>query len=102
MKSPMPSKHRWNPIYWLFYLLIRFYQLFISPLLGPRCRYYPTCSSYTLEALQTHGIFCGSWLAIKRILSCHPGSEGGIDPVPECGCHCQSKKRNQEADKDTL
>lgn len=67
---------------WPLILLVRFYRLIISPLLGPRCRYYPTCSEYALIALQHHGAFKGSWLAIKRIARCHPGCEGGIDPVP--------------------
>lgn len=78
---------RFNPITWLFIGLVRFYQLFISPLLGPRCRFYPSCSHYTIEALKQHGLFCGSWLAIKRILRCHPANPGGVDPVPSCGCH---------------
>jgi putative membrane protein insertion efficiency factor len=65
-----------------FVLLIRFYQLFISPLTPPSCRYTPTCSQYSKEALQTHGLFKGGWLAIKRILSCHPWGGSGFDPVP--------------------
>lgn len=65
-----------------FILIIRAYQLLISPLLGPRCRFYPSCSHYTIEALQHHGLFKGGWLAIKRISRCHPGHEGGIDLVP--------------------
>jgi len=87
---------RWNPLYWLMYLIIRFYQLFISPLLGPRCRFYPSCSSYTIEALQTHGILKGSWLAIKRISRCHPGNPGGVDPVPPCCCHKPDKAKEEE------
>lgn len=75
-----------NPFKWLLILLIKIYQWFISPLLGPRCRFYPSCSSYMLEAIQTHGFFCGTWLGIKRILRCHPGNPGGVDPVPTCGC----------------
>lgn len=62
--------------------LVRLYQWVISPLLGPRCRYWPSCSSYTMEAIQVHGPLRGGWLATKRILRCHPGSAGGIDPVP--------------------
>ncbi|SFR53589.1 membrane protein insertion efficiency factor YidD [Thiomicrospira sp. ALE5] len=71
---------------WLAVGLVKFYQLFISPLLGPRCRFYPTCSHYTIEALKTHGVIYGSWLAIRRISRCHPANPGGVDPVPECGC----------------
>lgn len=65
-----------------FVVLIKFYQLFISPWLGKNCRYEPTCSHYTLEALKVHGLFKGSWLAIKRIGSCHPWGGEGYDPVP--------------------
>ena len=63
--------------------IIRFYKYFISPLLGDRCRFYPSCSSYSLEALQLHGAIIGSYLTLKRLLRCHPFHEGGIDPVPE-------------------
>ncbi|NDE01763.1 MAG: membrane protein insertion efficiency factor YidD [Gammaproteobacteria bacterium] len=62
--------------------LIRVYQLLVSPLLGPRCRYHPSCSHYALEALETHGAWRGSWLAARRIGRCHPLREGGFDPVP--------------------
>ncbi|MDG6773853.1 membrane protein insertion efficiency factor YidD [Thiomicrorhabdus sp. ZW0627] len=87
-----------NPIKWLLIGIVRFYQLFISPLIGPRCRFYPTCSSYTIEAIQKHGVLCGSWLAIKRIGRCHPANPGGVDPVPECGCRSKSDchEHNQE------
>jgi putative membrane protein insertion efficiency factor len=62
--------------------LIRGYQLAISPLFGPRCRFYPSCSHYAFEAIDTHGAVRGAWLAIKRIARCHPFHEGGFDPVP--------------------
>ncbi len=62
--------------------LIRFYQKAISPLKGPTCRFYPTCSSYAIEAINKHGAFKGGILATKRILKCHPLHEGGYDPVP--------------------
>lgn len=61
---------------------IHFYQRFISPLTPPACRFTPTCSQYAVEALQTHGALRGSWLAIKRILRCHPWGGSGYDPVP--------------------
>lgn len=64
-------------------ILIKFYQYAISPWLGKNCRYEPTCSHYTLEALKTHGLFRGSFLGIKRILSCHPWGGSGYDPVPK-------------------
>ncbi|MDR5885552.1 MULTISPECIES: membrane protein insertion efficiency factor YidD [Halomonadaceae] len=63
-------------------VMVRTYQYTLSPLLGPRCRFWPSCSSYTIEAIQVHGPFKGSWMAMKRILKCHPGSNGGMDPVP--------------------
>jgi uncharacterized protein len=63
--------------------LIRAYQLALSPLLGPRCRFYPSCSHYTLEAIESHGALRGSWLGAKRICRCHPFHEGGFDPVPK-------------------
>ena len=66
----------------LLILLIRGYQKWISPLLGPHCRFNPTCYSYAIQAINLHGIAKGSWLAVKRILKCHPLSAGGDDPVP--------------------
>ena len=66
-----------------FISLVRFYQAAISPYTPSACRYSPTCSSYTLEALQKHGIITGGWLAIKRIGSCHPWGGSGYDPVPD-------------------
>ncbi|MHA3788686.1 membrane protein insertion efficiency factor YidD [Flavobacterium hauense] len=69
-----------------FIALVRFYQIVISPILPAACRYSPTCSQYTIEALRTHGLFKGSWLSIKRIISCNPWGGSGYDPVP--GKHC--------------
>lgn len=66
-----------------FILLIRFYQYVISPAMGPKCRYTPSCSQYAVTALQKHGIFKGGWLAMKRISSCRPGGGEGYDPVPD-------------------
>ncbi|WP_181950128.1 membrane protein insertion efficiency factor YidD [Moorella stamsii] len=62
-------------------LFIRLYQLFISPILGKNCRFYPTCSQYTLEAIGRYGVFRGSILAVKRLGRCHPWHPGGYDPV---------------------
>jgi len=62
--------------------LIRFYQLVISPMLGPRCRYYPTCSQYSLEAIAKHGAMQGTWMTIRRLSRCHPWGGFGYDPVP--------------------
>ncbi|OWV35831.1 membrane protein insertion efficiency factor YidD [Bacillus spizizenii] len=67
----------------LFIALIRGYQKFISPLMPPTCRFYPTCSQYGIEAIKTHGALKGGWLTIIRILKCHPFHPGGVDPVPE-------------------
>ncbi|MFM7839368.1 MAG: membrane protein insertion efficiency factor YidD [Chitinophagaceae bacterium] len=67
---------------WPFILLIKAYQVILSPLLGPKCRYTPSCSTYAIEALQKHGVWKGSWLAIKRISRCHPWGGHGYDPVP--------------------
>jgi putative membrane protein insertion efficiency factor len=67
---------------WPLIALVRVYQLIISPFLPKTCRFYPTCSSYSLEALKKHGILKGSWLSVKRISRCHPGNPGGYDPVP--------------------
>jgi putative membrane protein insertion efficiency factor len=65
-----------------FILLIKIYQVLISPLFPPSCRFIPTCSQYSLEALKKYGILKGGWLSIKRILRCHPWGGNGYDPVP--------------------
>ena len=62
--------------------LIRAYQLFVSPLLGPHCRFYPSCSQYAMEAVHMHGSLRGCVLALRRVLRCHPWHPGGYDPVP--------------------
>ena len=80
----MPS----TPSFWKkaaiapFLLLIRFYQLVISPALGPKCRYTPTCSAYTVEALRKYGLIKGGWMGLKRLARCHPWGGSGYDPVP--------------------
>lgn len=63
-------------------LLLRAYQLAISPMLGSRCRFEPSCSQYAMDALRRHGLLRGLWLATRRIGRCHPWHEGGYDPVP--------------------
>lgn len=67
-----------KPLIWL----VRGYQLLVSPMLPPSCRFHPTCSCYAIEALQRHGVLRGSWLALRRISRCHPWHPGGHDPVP--------------------
>ena len=61
---------------------IRAYQRFLSPLLGPHCRYHPTCSEYARQAINRYGLVRGGWLGLRRVLRCHPLREGGVDPVP--------------------
>ncbi|MEZ5476619.1 MAG: membrane protein insertion efficiency factor YidD [Thiolinea sp.] len=75
--------------------VVRGYQLFISPVIGSNCRFYPTCSHYTLEALQKHGALKGSWLGLRRIARCHPWNEGGVDLVPEPKPRCTAKQHEK-------
>jgi putative membrane protein insertion efficiency factor len=74
-----------TPLAHLVALPVRAYRLVLSPWVGHGCRYQPTCSAYALEALDRHGAFRGSWLAARRILSCHPWGGHGYDPVPPAG-----------------
>lgn len=67
----------------IFVLIIKFYQVAISPYTRPSCRFQPTCSHYSVEALEKHGFLKGTYLSIRRILRCHPFHEGGYDPVPK-------------------
>ena len=70
-----------NIFTYLLIKLIKTYKFLISPLLGNSCRYFPTCSDYSIDALKTFGFFKGTWFSLKRIFSCHPWSNGGFDPV---------------------
>ncbi|MDI9358723.1 MAG: membrane protein insertion efficiency factor YidD [Phycisphaerales bacterium] len=65
-----------------FLFLIKLYKIFISPLLGSRCRFVPTCSNYTADAIKKYGMIKGGWLSIKRIIKCNPLGGSGYDPVP--------------------
>ncbi len=70
---------------WLLIGLIQLYRYTFSLLLGPRCRYQPTCSAYAIDAIAAHGAWRGGWLAVKRIGRCHPWGGSGFDPVPPAG-----------------
>jgi putative membrane protein insertion efficiency factor len=67
----------------IFLWTIRGYQLAISPMIGPRCRFYPSCSCYAHTAIERFGVVRGIWLGVRRLLRCHPFAEGGYDPVPD-------------------
>jgi putative membrane protein insertion efficiency factor len=71
-----------NPIAALLVFAVRCYRRAISPLLGPRCRFYPSCSAYAEEAFARYGVVRGGWLTVRRIARCHPFNPGGVDPVP--------------------
>ncbi|MBO9715685.1 MAG: membrane protein insertion efficiency factor YidD [Pseudoxanthomonas sp.] len=71
----------------LLIVLLRAYKRFVSPLLGPRCRFVPSCSEYAMQAIAVHGAGRGSWLAARRLARCHPLHPGGIDPVPPPSRH---------------
>ena len=72
-------------------ILVRCYRYLLSPLLGSHCRFYPSCSAYALEALESHGAARGSWLTLRRLLRCHPLHAGGLDPVPQNAPRCGAK-----------
>lgn len=80
--SPSPSGRPRSPLAWALRALVRGYQLVISPVIGSRCRYIPTCSQYAIEALDRHGALRGAWLTLGRLLRCHPWGGFGYDPVP--------------------
>ena len=76
-------------------LLIRLYQKLISPWLGPRCRFHPSCSNYCIDAMHQHGMVHGLWLGFKRICKCHPFHPGGFDPVPGATMNLQKREHNE-------
>lgn len=87
-----------KPLAYIVSLPVRAYRLVFSPWVGFNCRYQPTCSAYALEALEKHGAFKGSWLALKRIGRCNPWGSCGYDPVPGgtsdgCGCGCDERDK---------
>lgn len=87
----------------LLMVLVRGYQLLLSPMLGGSCRFEPTCSTYSLQALQHHGALAGSYLTLRRIARCHPWCDGGHDPVPAerprlfSGLPCSPSSSNQKS-----
>jgi hypothetical protein len=80
----MPHVRVSSLAWWLRWPIVA-YRLALSPLLGPRCRFHPTCSAYALDALEQHGALRGLWLSIRRVGRCHPWHPGGYDPVPPRG-----------------
>lgn len=83
----------------IFLLPVKFYRTFISPLIGPRCKYYPTCSTYALTSIKRFGPIKGTWLAVKRVCRCNPWSMGGIDYVPEEYHYFQKWKKQFKKEK---
>ena len=79
---PTSSERHRSVSVWLLRGPIRFYQLAVSPMMPAACRYYPSCSNYAIEAIDKYGAVRGGWLAVRRILKCHPFRPGGFDPVP--------------------
>ncbi|HZI97299.1 MAG TPA: membrane protein insertion efficiency factor YidD [Actinomycetales bacterium] len=82
-------------------LVIRAYQLLVSPLLGPVCRFYPSCSSYAVIALRRHGAVRGTWLTVRRLLRCHPWNSGGVDHVPPVRAPATHPDDSEHADPRT-
>ena len=82
MNTPSPKLRGPSAFQRAVLMLLRAYKKFVSPLLPPACRFQPTCSEYAAEAVQYHGVLKGSWLALRRLLRCHPFHRGGFDPVP--------------------
>jgi putative membrane protein insertion efficiency factor len=89
--APEAKPHRYTPsikvpaaapMKRLLLMMIRLYQLCLAPFVGGQCRFYPSCSAYAAEAIDTHGALRGLWLALRRLLRCHPFCPGGVDPVP--------------------
>jgi len=79
---------------------IHFYRACISPLTPPSCRFYPSCSQYALESIETHGALVGGYLAVKRICKCHPFHPGGFDPVPEKRAAVRPRRRRADREEE--
>ncbi len=85
-----------SPLASLLRLLFRGWQILGSPLVGPTCRFQPSCSAYAIEAVERHGALAGLWLALRRLARCHPLGGHGFDPVPEdCPFHSRTKQGNE-------
>ena len=85
-----------NPLAWPLIAAIEAYRWVVSPFLGPRCRFAPSCSAYAVEALRVHGPVRGSWLAVRRVARCHPWHPGGIDPVPPTRVRRSGRRMSSE------
>ena len=94
----MNAPHRWLRRLTIapLLLVLTLYRRLLSPLLPPRCRYHPTCSTYAVEALQTRGLLAGTWLAAWRVVRCNPWSHGGVDPVPARGLRASIGKNTSK------
>jgi len=88
-----------NPLAFIMRALVLGYKWIISPVLPGSCRFYPTCSSYTLQALETHGALKGGWLGLKRLARCHPWNDGGFDPVPDAPPNTQAHPHEHTHDR---
>lgn len=98
--SPAASSEGGGAARWIrapFLAAVRFYQLFISPLTPPTCRFYPSCSAYTFTAIERFGPVRGIWLGGRRLLRCHPWNPGGVDLVPERGVDGRPVRSNEGA-----
>jgi putative membrane protein insertion efficiency factor len=96
-KAQLPARARPTAGARVLIALLTGYRRFISPMLAPRCRFYPSCSAYALEAVQVHGALRGSWLAVARLGRCHPFHSGGIDPVPPSRAAAAQAQRGGDA-----
>lgn len=103
--GPAPFRDGWRRVAravvripaWTLLLLFRGWQLFVSPLYGQTCRFYPSCSAYGVEAVRRHGAVRGLWLTARRLARCHPWNPGGVDPVPPTGRTVASSGHDESA-----
>jgi uncharacterized protein len=88
-----------NAMQWILLGAVRAYQVLLGPIFGGQCRFYPSCSHYTYEAIERFGARRGAWLGVRRLLRCHPLAEGGFDPVPEKSPHGEAGTPQQSPDE---